>query len=121
MTAKDLIDLLEGVDPDTEVRLAQQPHWPFEYSVGQVVRVKTGGPEAGAVVTFEDDAGVEHSGEVKDTTEDGLLIEEENGGVRHVPFHQLIGYLELTEVLYIGEGTQLAYLPGVASRELGWR
>jgi hypothetical protein len=121
VNARDLIELLQDVDPDTEVRLAQQPRWPFEYSVGGVARVRIGGPDEGDVVTFEDDAGVEHTGEVKQTTEDGMLVEEENGGVRHVPFHQLIGYLELTEVLYIGEGTQLAYLPGNASRELGWR
>ncbi len=121
MNARDLIELLQDVDPDTEVRLAQQPKWPFEYSVGGVARVCIGGPEEGDVVTFEDDAGVEDTGAVKDTTEDGMLIEEENGGVRHVPFSHLIGYLDLTEVLYIGEGTQLAYLPGAASRALGWR
>lgn len=121
MTAQELIEQLQGVDPDTEVRLAQQPQWPFEYSVGQVVRVRTGGPEVGDVVTYEDDGGTEHTGEVREATEGGMLIEEENGGVRHVPFHQLIGYLDLTEVLYIGEGTQLANLPGAASRGLGWR
>ena len=121
MNARDLIELLQDVDPDTEVRLAQQPHWPFEYSVGQVARVTIGGPGEGDTVTFEDDGGAEHQGVVTDTTEGGLLVEEENGGVRCLPLHQVIGYLDLTEVLYIGEGTQLAYLSGAASRELGWR
>jgi len=29
----DLIQELEGCDPDAEVRLAQQPAWPFEYAI----------------------------------------------------------------------------------------
>jgi hypothetical protein len=118
MTAKDLIRLLKDVDPDTEVRLAQQPHWPFEYSIGEIAAVAVGGPEEGDTVTYDD--GSEHTGVVKDTTEDGVLVEQETGGVRHVPFYQLIGYLDIQDVVYIGEGTQLGYLPGAASRELGW-
>ena len=121
MTAAELIELLQGVNPDTEVRLAQQPHWPFEYSVGEMVCVQVGGLEVGDAVTFKDDAGSERQGTVTKTTSDGLLITDENGELREVPFHQLAGYLELTDVLYIGEGTQLGYLPGVASCELGWR
>ena len=121
MTAQDLIDLLEGIEADTEVRLAQQPSWPFEYSIGRVVCVQTGGPEVGEVVTYEDDEGRESTGTVKETMRDAVVVEEENGGVRVVPFHQLIGYLEPRDILYIGEGTQLAYLPDVVCRELGWR
>lgn len=33
MTAADLIEILEDLDPSTEVRLAMQPSWPFEYSI----------------------------------------------------------------------------------------
>jgi len=29
----DLIEELEACDPDAEVRLAQQPAWPFEYAI----------------------------------------------------------------------------------------
>ena len=39
MTTSDLINLLESVDPDTEVRLAMQPSWPFEYSIGEVIEI----------------------------------------------------------------------------------
>lgn len=34
MTAGELIELLRELDPETEVRLMQQPSWPFEYSIG---------------------------------------------------------------------------------------
>lgn len=33
LTAAELIEVLEGLDPATEIRLATQPSWPFEYSV----------------------------------------------------------------------------------------
>jgi len=69
MTVGGLIEYLEDLDLEAEVRLAQQPQWAFEYSVGEV-------------------AGVE--------TEDG-------------------------QVIYIGEGAQLAYLPSAAQQALGRR
>ena len=40
MTVEELIDELRQYEPETEVRLAQQPHWPFEYALGRVVEVK---------------------------------------------------------------------------------
>ena len=33
VTVTDLIQELESCDPDAEVRLAQQPTWPFEYAI----------------------------------------------------------------------------------------
>ena len=37
MTVQDLIDELEYLNPETEVRFASQPSWPFEYSISEVV------------------------------------------------------------------------------------
>lgn len=39
MTVAELIEELDGVDPDSEVRLAVQPRWPFEYSIAAIVQV----------------------------------------------------------------------------------
>jgi hypothetical protein len=36
MTVGELMEILENLDPDTEVRLATQRQWPFEYTVGGV-------------------------------------------------------------------------------------
>lgn len=36
MTVGELISILESLDEDTEVRLIQQPNWPFEYSIAGV-------------------------------------------------------------------------------------
>lgn len=34
-TVKDLLDTIEwaGLDPETEIRFASQPAWPFEYAI----------------------------------------------------------------------------------------
>lgn len=69
ITVRELIAELEQYDDETEVRLAQQPHWPFEYSVGGIEEVWVG---------------------------------EEC-------------------VVYIAEGSQLAYLPSEAREAFGWR
>ena len=37
MIVRDLISLLQACDPDAEIRIAHQPHWPFSYSVSAVV------------------------------------------------------------------------------------
>ena len=72
MTVQELIDELEYLDPETEVRFASQPSWPFEYSISEVVV-----------------ANVEKRGEEE-------------------------------EVVYLGEGSQIGYLPESAKEELGW-
>ncbi len=36
MTVAELIEQLEQMNPDAEVRIASQPEWPFEYSIEQV-------------------------------------------------------------------------------------
>ncbi len=35
MTVAELIDQLLEMDPSAEVRYAHQPHWPFEYLIGE--------------------------------------------------------------------------------------
>lgn len=84
MRVSELIELLQEMPEDAEVRLAQQPSWPFEYSIGTVAAI---GVDDGCVDEYEDEGG-------DDPAE---------------------------PIVYIGEGTQLAYLPGAASRALGWK
>ncbi|MDP3453210.1 MAG: hypothetical protein Q8R90_09670 [Bacteroidales bacterium] len=36
MTVQQLIEELEGMNPEAEVRFASQPSWPFEYSIDSV-------------------------------------------------------------------------------------
>jgi hypothetical protein len=45
MTVGELLDLLDGLDEETEVRLAMQPRWAFEYTIGAVAVVDVDGEE----------------------------------------------------------------------------
>jgi hypothetical protein len=49
LTIRELIDELEDLaeehGDETDVRLAQQPSWPFEYSIGKVEAVLVGGDD----------------------------------------------------------------------------
>lgn len=40
MTVIELKEALEGIPDDAEVRLAMQPSWPFEYSIGDVIPIE---------------------------------------------------------------------------------
>lgn len=46
MTARELIELLKQYDPDTPVRLATQPAWPFEWEIENVVDAEIDDGEA---------------------------------------------------------------------------
>ncbi len=48
MTVRDLLDILDGLDDDIEVRVAHQPRWAFEYAL-------TGGA---VMETCEENAGI---------------------------------------------------------------
>jgi hypothetical protein len=76
-TVGDLITALERYDLDIPVRLASQPRWPFEYTVGGVALTPDDADHNGTTPTDE-------------------------------------------PVVWIGEGRQVGYLPGVAANALGW-
>lgn len=84
MTVQELIDALSQMNPDAEVRIAHQPSWPFELSVGSVVSAED---------AFE-------APEAPEDDEDEELPD--------------------LEVVWIGEGSQIGYLPGAVKVALGW-
>lgn len=83
MTVQELIDALSQMNPGAEVRIAHQPSWPFELSIGSVVSAED---------AFE-------------APEDGSDEPEE---------------LPDLDVVWIGEGSQIGYLPGAVKEALGW-
>lgn len=95
---RDLIDTLEEIaqqhGDDVKVRLAQQPNWPFEYTIGEVVAVDFDAPEPDSE---------EELSELEDAAVNAPRTRGTNVKV------------------YIGQGTQLDYLPGAASKALGWK
>jgi hypothetical protein len=45
MKVYELTDILNNLNPDIEIRLAQQPHWAFEYSIGYILATKVEGEQ----------------------------------------------------------------------------
>jgi hypothetical protein len=112
MTLQELINRLQdmqselGPNDDPDVRFAQQPNWPFEYSISDLILVQQ--PELMTRDQF-----------------DALSEEEQEAAEERADSGELV-YLEdnqeaPTAVIYLAEGAQLGYLPGNVSRELGWR
>jgi|TARA_R110000787_G_scaffold51123_1_gene121311 hypothetical protein len=40
MVVEELIEMLQGCNPEAEIRFASQPSWPFEYSINDAVEVE---------------------------------------------------------------------------------
>lgn len=55
MNVAELMERLEGMDPDAEVRIAEQPEWPFEYSIHEVVEVDLNEANEDGSYNYEDD------------------------------------------------------------------
>lgn len=102
MTLSELIQMLQdiqvdGVDP--EVRLATQPSWPFEHSISNVVEIAD--PESEDLVELQNELS---ETEDEDAAREIMERSRQNG-----------------PVVYLAEGQQIGYLPGVVASELGWR
>jgi hypothetical protein len=92
MTVEELIGILEGFEPTATVRIAQQPNYPLQTSVSDVVEV-----EMPTCTICDDDEDDEDECDCDGATETFVYIAE-GEQVREAP-----------------------YLPGFAARELGWR
>lgn len=107
MTLSDLINALEELrelhGEDVEVRLAQQPSWPFEYGLSEIVALDMHADEREEIDEFLGEA-VE---DTDDVVEARLRLAELDAQSR--------------VVVYLGEGSQIGYLPGAVASALGWR
>ena len=125
-----LQDIAEEHGEDVEVRLAHQPQWAFEYSIGEVVLVepkerelKPGdrvknllrGRQRGAIARLE--------------SEDAAYVHWDEGSEQLCLLSDLCALPDEDDedddaeepVVYIAEQRQLGYLSGAASKALGWR
>lgn len=105
MTLSELIEQLTALQeehgPDVEVFLAQQPRWPFQYALGDVVAVDANAGDREDIEDFLREA------EPDDPDVDAARAQ--------------LAELASAPVVYIGEGAQLAYLSGDVTKALGWR
>lgn len=76
MTVGDLIRVLQVLDEDTEVRIASQPSWPFEYAIDGVTtkrRVQERENEAG----YREDVPYAEGEEVSEEQDIAFIVEGE--------------------------------------------
>jgi len=103
MTIDTLIEHLKDaksqIGGDCEVRFAQQPSWPFEYSIADCIVV-------------DDD--VRKNYETKAAIEEGIPMEDWEEWTHGRDF----GYGD--DCAYLVEGRQIGYLDEVAREEMGW-
>jgi hypothetical protein len=107
----ELIEELQQYDEATEVRLAQQPSWPFEYAIGSVVAAGNGDH---LEVTLDEGDWVILNHEAEEEVERHATEAEAHAALRAMKEDD-------EEVVYIGEGGQVGYLPGDAAKKLSWR
>lgn len=127
MTASELISLLEDLDPDTEVRLAMQPSWPFEYSIERGVLVDAAMPAEDDDLLWTDGEGFQYRAHVLETYTDGR-IKLCYPSLLGTPIYETVSFADFCRntgresepVFFLAEGSQLGYLGGAAKGELGW-
>lgn len=101
MNVQELIDRLQEMNPEAEVRFASQPSWPFEYSIEKVVEIKPDTIHELATEFFEEGQA--------ETMEEALEMAEKQ-----------IANISQDPVVYLEEGSQLGYLPEKVKNEIGW-
>lgn len=108
MNIREMIEQLEEIaqahGDEIEVRIAEQPHWPFENSISQIVAVNLSEETCEVCQGSQED----DDGNKCDNCDGSGIYREENK-------------TEDEFFVYIAEGQQIGYLPGAVSSELGWR
>ena len=106
MNVRELIEELESMDPNAEVKIAHQPSWPLECSIGQVVELD---PMRVVRRSEFDEMSEEEQERIMDAEDKEQLVVLDD----HVP--------EPEPMVFIGEGYGGGYLTSGVSRLLGWR
>jgi hypothetical protein len=116
LTVSDLRDMLEGLDDNLEVRFAAQPNWPFEYSIDKVEVVNPNAPSDDEEREYEDalyearqiEDPEKREAEIKELRDGWIAMQESNEADN------------VLEVVYLVEGNQIGYLPGIVASAIGW-
>ena len=108
MRVEELIEMLEGCDPNAEVRYASQPTYPFENSIREVVAW-----DKDTMIDMEVEAiqqSIEEDGAEPMSYVDRRALAEDN----------LEQEGKLEPVVYLAEGSQIGYLPDGPKEAIGW-
>jgi len=144
MNVQELIDMLEDMNPESEVKLAVQPEWAFQHRVGEVVEVpgEIDGLRWGVKITYIDDDKESEFEEAEANTSASAfdlrmdlasphhrMIEN---GIKSVDIAACLRGEVITEAqaevlckdepstVFLSDGGQEEYLNEAASETLGW-
>lgn len=133
MTVGQLLEALQDIadehGEDVEVRLAHQPHWPFEYSIAEVALVEPREREFKPGDRVKNSLRGRQRGVIDRLDgEDAAYVQWDEGSeqlclltdLRALPSDDDEDDVE-EPVVYIAEQQQLGYLSGAACKALGWR
>ncbi len=98
MNVGELLEILEGVDPEVEIHFASQPHYPLDFNVGTAVVVDMLAEES----DYEDFVDGSH-----EPSQDEQESEYTYPASRYT--------------LYLTEGHTQEYLSGFVAQAIGWR
>ena len=135
MTKSEIVEALEFLPDDTELRFALQPGWPFEYSIDSVAvmvdpkiiksLIKEKEQE---LLTYANERATDSAKDKVDYIQisddgDGIDMYDSDGEYldgRVFDWWGPLAHDEIEKVVYLSEGSQLGYLPGNVKSELGW-
>lgn len=106
-TVGDLIAALSDYDPQLPIRWAGQPGWAMAYTIGPVVCTPEDVEGSGWHHNSREDNAVTRTADRADEA-DEVDDSDSGDGDSDDP------------VVWLGEGQQIGYLPGVAATALGW-
>jgi hypothetical protein len=107
MNARELIELLEDLDPNTEVRFMSQPSYPFEYSIAGTW---TPEPPMASITCDECDGLAEYDRERDEYHHLNDTLDANHEPVADVnEGHSFTPHGNPENVVYLLEGSQLAY------------
>ena len=108
MTVRELIERLEEANPDAEVRWAAQPNYPFEYSISEIVSIDMQSKLELEIEAIQQSIADDHGAEPMSYNE---MLEIAKDNIEHEGGK---------DVVYLGEGSQIGYLPCNVKYLLGW-
>jgi len=123
MKVHELMSVLEDMNPDAELKIADQPEWPFQNRVDEAVSVEIGVKYV-LKIDGEPVASSDSESEIDEMREDALTdMMAEWECDRCVAAGRVMAETdesEASEVVFIAAGQQECYLPQPACEALGW-
>lgn len=145
MNVQELIDMLEDMNPESNVKLAVQPEWAFQHRVGEVVEIPgtIDGLRWGVKIRYADDTNMDEEFEESEANTSASAFDlrmdlaspherMKANGIESVEVAACLRGEVMTQsqaealcedepsIVFLSDGGQESYLSEAASETLGW-